>query len=412
MRLRGGRRGQRHAAMRDGVDVRDPAVPRWRAQRERGSPALMDFVVGVALRMGRPAARRCCRSSAPTSWSSRGMRAARRATTCTRVLGRPARWRDMYRQFRCFATTILDRVLWLAGRSGEYDDPDVAASMRIDDARRAGRGCFLFGAHYGSFELLRVLATTRPDMCVRALMHPHNDRKLAGVLERRATVRTDPIIELGRPETMLEVRDALAPGRARRDARRSLAHRRRHAAVRFPRRAGALPARSVQARRGARRAGRAVPRDLAGRPALRRRVRARSATCARPRARTWIRRARATRPGSRPRAARSPENWFNFYDFWAGAADRGERGRRGCEGGAIDRDRRRARDSAGRLAAQRRSTWPTSPATLGAVEESRVRFTDVRTIAALGTPIERAARSPTRGPAGSRWWSRRRSPSG
>jgi hypothetical protein len=46
-------RRQRDLAMRDGVDAAT-AIPRWRRQRERGSPALMEFIAGVALRIGRP----------------------------------------------------------------------------------------------------------------------------------------------------------------------------------------------------------------------------------------------------------------------------------------------------------------------------------------------------------------------
>jgi predicted LPLAT superfamily acyltransferase len=197
--------------MRDGVEARASALPRWRRQRERGSQALMDVIAGVALRAGRPAA--AVLLPLICAYFMVFSRHARRASRdyMTRVLGRPARWRDMYAQFHGFATTILDRVLWLAGRTAEYD-----VSMRgvdaLDDALREGRGCLLVGAHFGSFELLRVLATTRPGLRVRPLMHPHNDRKLAAVLERRASVRPDPIIPLGRPETMLQVRDALAGG--------------------------------------------------------------------------------------------------------------------------------------------------------------------------------------------------------
>jgi len=199
--------------VRDVVGAGDPALPRWRRQRERGSPALMSFIAGVALRIGRPAAARML--PLICAYFMVFSRHARRASRgyLTRVLGRPATWRDMYGQFHAFATTILDRVLWLSGRTGDYDVAMHGVDA-LDAALAEGRGCLLVGAHYGSFELLRVLATTRPGLRVRALMHPHNDRKLAAVLDRRTTVHPDPIIELGRPETMLEVREALAGGAA------------------------------------------------------------------------------------------------------------------------------------------------------------------------------------------------------
>jgi len=298
--------------MRGGLEAREPAIPRWRRQRERGSPALMEFVASVALRIGRPAAARLlpliCAYFMVFSRHSR--RASR--DFMTRALGRPAGTRDMYGQFRCFATTILDRVLWLAGRTGEYD-----VTMRgvdaIDDALAGGRGCLLYGAHFGSFELLRVLATTRPGMRVRALMHPHNDRKLAAVLDRRATVRPEPIIELGRPETMLEVREALAGGavialladRATSEGD-MIACPFLGAPARFPRgpfKLAAVLGAPVVLFSATWQGGRRyeVAFEAFGE------VRSGEVDQAVMRYAAWLEAA----------CRRSPENWFNFYDFWA-----------------------------------------------------------------------------------------------
>jgi predicted LPLAT superfamily acyltransferase len=298
--------------MRDVVGTRDPALPRWRRQRERGSPALMAFIAGVALRIGRPAA--SLMLPPICAYFMVFSRHARRASRdfLTRALGRPATWRDMYRQFHCFATTILDRVLWLAGRTGEYE-----VAMRgveaLDDALADGRGCLLVGAHYGSFELLRVLATTRPGLRVRALMHPHNDRKLAGVLDRRTTVHPDPIIELGRPETMLEVREALAGGaavalladRATREGD-MVACPFLGAPARLPRgpfKLAAVLGVPVVLFSAAWNGGRRyeVAFEAFGE------VRAAETDRAVERYARWLEAA----------CRRSPENWFNFYDFWA-----------------------------------------------------------------------------------------------
>ncbi|MEO8485926.1 MAG: acyl-CoA synthetase [Betaproteobacteria bacterium] len=306
--------------MRGQIDVRGHPMPRWRSQRERGSPALMAFVAGVALRVGRPAAATLL--PVICAYFMLFSRHARRASRgyLTRALGRPAGWRDMYRQFHCFATTILDRVLWLAGRVDEYAI-EMTGVEALDDALREGRGCLLVGAHFGSFELLRVLATTRPGMRVRALMHPHNDRKLAGVLGRDVAVRTDPIIELGRPETMLEVRDALAGGaivamladRSPTDADMAPCPF-LGAPADFPRGpfklAAVLGAPIVLFRatwHGGRRyriafeAFGTVPSGARGDV---------DPACARYA--IWLDNA----------CRASPENWFNFYDFWASAADR------------------------------------------------------------------------------------------
>jgi hypothetical protein len=359
------RRGEREPAMRDGVEARDPALPRWRRQRERGSPALMAFIAGVALRIGRRAA--SLMLPPICAYFMVFSRHARRASRdyMTRALGRPATWRDMYGQFHCFATTILDRVLWLAGRTDEYD-----VAMRgveaLDDALAYGRGCLLVGAHYGSFELLRVLATTRPGLSVRALMHPHNDRKLAGVLDR------------GRPCIPTRSSSSAVPRRCSRCARRSRAAprgaargphdaRRRHGRVRVPRRAGALPARPVQAGGRARRAGRAVQRRVEGRAALRGRVRG-VRRGARRRDRRRGRALCALAGGRLPPLARELVQLLRFL---------GAMTRLACAARRADR------------APAHALTLDEIAATLRAVDASRARFVEIRTIAALGTPIER-----------------------
>ena len=298
--------------MRDGVGMGGPSVPRWRTQPERGSPALMAFVATVATRIGRPAA--AAMLPLICTYFMVFSRHSRRASReyLARVLGRPPRWRDMYGQFHCFATTILDRVLWLGGRHDEYEI-EMTGVDAIDEALGAGRGAFLFGAHYGSFELLRVLATTRPDFRVRPLMHPHNDRKLAAVLEDVATVKTEPIIELGRPETMLEVRDTLAAGGiVALLADRSPTGEEMTACpflgapARFPRGpfklAAVLGAPVVLFRatwHGGRRYRIAFERfgPVAGA----------EVDASLMRYAAWLEAA----------CRRSPENWFNFYDFWA-----------------------------------------------------------------------------------------------
>jgi predicted LPLAT superfamily acyltransferase len=70
----------------------------------------------------------------------------------------------------------------------------------------------LFGAHFGSFEVLRSIGAAQSPARVRVLMHEANARKLNETLGTVSKFASRDVIILGRPETMLEVRDALAVG--------------------------------------------------------------------------------------------------------------------------------------------------------------------------------------------------------
>src|SRR5688572_15344899 len=69
-----------------------------------------------------------------------------------RVLDRKPAWKDVYRHYHAFASTILDRVLLLSGRVSDFklavDGSDVVSRALAD-----GRGLLLLGSHVGSFEL-------------------------------------------------------------------------------------------------------------------------------------------------------------------------------------------------------------------------------------------------------------------
>ena len=75
-----------------------------------------------------------------------------------------------------------------------------------------GRGVLLFGAHFGSFEVLRAIGGARSPARVRVLMHEANARKINAALGAVNDAAARDVIVLGRPGTMLEVRDALRAG--------------------------------------------------------------------------------------------------------------------------------------------------------------------------------------------------------
>src|SRR5699024_7688028 len=108
-----------------------------------------------------------------------------------------------------FASCVLDRVHLAAGGDGVtmrvHGQEALAAHLQ------AGRGCLLLGAHLGSFEVLRTLGD-RFRIDVKALMYRHNAAAITGVMRRLDPAAEAALIEIGRPDTLLRVREALDRG--------------------------------------------------------------------------------------------------------------------------------------------------------------------------------------------------------
>ena len=185
------------------------ARPAWLAQRERGSRPLIWFIVKVTLLLGRATGRALLYPICAyfLVFSGRARRASREYLC--RALARPPGWRDLFAHYHCFARTILDRVLLLSGQDDQVDC-DVEGVEVLRGALAQGRGCLLYGAHFGSFDILRTLGSAESPVAVNVLMHEDNAEKLNGVLAALNREMPRQIIPLGRPETMLRVAEALS----------------------------------------------------------------------------------------------------------------------------------------------------------------------------------------------------------
>jgi predicted LPLAT superfamily acyltransferase len=187
------------------------AIPAWLGQRERGSRILMALVVTLTLKVGRPVGRALLYPiCAYFLLFSKGARDASRAYLA-RALGRVPSWRERFHHYHCFAGQILDRVPLLAGDLDRFNCVIEGLDL-LEAMAEQRRGALLLGAHHGSFEIMRVLADARCPVRVRVLMHEGNAEKLGSVLSRLNPGMATQVIALGRPETMLEVREALAAG--------------------------------------------------------------------------------------------------------------------------------------------------------------------------------------------------------
>lgn len=190
-----------------------PAGPSaaWLARRERGSQLALRLMAWIAVTLGRPVARGLLHpitlyylvfATAPRRHSRRYL---------ARALGRPPTWRDHYRHFHAFASTVLDRVYFVRGQM-QGIELKFRGDAGCDETIAERRGGFLLGAHLGSFEALHAAGKSFPGMRVTMVMYPDNARKIHGVLKAVAPDFELAVIAIGRPGSTLAIRDALDAG--------------------------------------------------------------------------------------------------------------------------------------------------------------------------------------------------------
>jgi len=181
----------------------------WTIRPERGATSLIRFAVWIILRIGRRAGHLLLPVCAYFLLFSPKSSAAS-IEFLSRALGRPPTMIDRWRHYLCFATCLLDRVLLLNGRVDMFD---VTLHGEADiTAMRAQGGCFLFGAHLGSFEVVRAVGRHIAEAKTSLVMYEDNARKTNAVLHAINPELAMQIIGLGKPGSMLAVRDRLNEG--------------------------------------------------------------------------------------------------------------------------------------------------------------------------------------------------------
>jgi predicted LPLAT superfamily acyltransferase len=183
----------------------------WTRQRERGSRLLTRFMVWVAFSIGRPAARVLLYPICVYFFVFSGR--TRRAVQpyLNRVLGRSVRWDDFFRQYYCFASTILDRFYLLAGQHGRFAI-EIHGAKLLKDRLACGRGCVLLGAHLGSFEIVRAIGLSQQDLEIRVLMHEQNAPMIRNIMRDLNPAVADAVIQTGTADAMLRVKECLDRG--------------------------------------------------------------------------------------------------------------------------------------------------------------------------------------------------------
>lgn len=172
---------------------------------------MLRVMTWISLRLGRRAARGVLHLIA--AYFLLFAPASRHASSdyLRRALGRPARWRDLYRHFFTFAATIHDRI-YLVNRRFDLFDFEVHGEDMLRGLLAGGNGLFLMGAHLGSFEVIRAIGWKATDLRVAMVMHEENAKKINAMLAAINPGAVQDVIGLGHIDSMLKVQERLNDG--------------------------------------------------------------------------------------------------------------------------------------------------------------------------------------------------------
>ncbi|WP_228273743.1 LpxL/LpxP family acyltransferase [Rhodocyclus tenuis] len=185
-------------------------TPEWMRRRERGNRFWLFVMRWLSLLFGRQASRIVLYFIALYFLLAVPRARAASRNYLTRCLGRPVTWADLYYHFLIFASTIHDRVYLLNDRH-ELFDLHASGSEALDQPH-AGRGFLLFGAHLGSFEVLRSLARNNERLKVCMAMYPENARQINETLSAINPRAMQDIIALGKLDAILSIHHKLKEG--------------------------------------------------------------------------------------------------------------------------------------------------------------------------------------------------------
>ena len=185
--------------------------PAWTQRAERSNIPMMRFMTWLSLRLGRGLSRVV---HAPASiyfmlFSPAACKASR--AYLTRALGRPESWLDVWRHLVVFGATIHDRIYLLNDRFDLFD-LRLHGEKMVGATLAEGRGAFLIGAHLGSFEVVRAIGRTQPDLRVAVTMYEDNARRINAILASINPAAKQDVIALGQVDSMLKVREYLDSG--------------------------------------------------------------------------------------------------------------------------------------------------------------------------------------------------------
>jgi predicted LPLAT superfamily acyltransferase len=167
--------------------------------------------VWIALRLGRRLARLFLYPICLYFLCSSGSAVRSSRQYLARVLDRRPRIADVFRHYLTFASCLLDRVFLLNEHIDQFEI-NVHDEKIVQDLLQRGDGCILFGAHLGSFEVIRAVGRRRRDVPISLVMYEENARKTRAALAAVNPRLQTEVIGLGRMDSLLTVAERLNRG--------------------------------------------------------------------------------------------------------------------------------------------------------------------------------------------------------
>lgn len=288
--------------------------PAWLQRKERGSVWLLRLMSWLSLTLGRRVSRVIVHAIA--LYFVLAVPAARKASRdyLARCLQRPVAWLDVYRHVLTFASTVHDRFYLLNDR---FDLFDVQTQGPIP-GEGDQRGAFLFGAHLGSFEVLRTLARRQAGGRVCVAMYPENARQINAVLAAINPEAVNDVIVLGQLDSVFQVHERIEQGAMVGILADRTMHEERQVALPFLGQVASFPS-------GPFRLAVAMRQPVyfisglymgGGRYELRFELLSDGQTTSRDRQRVAEDLMQKYVAALERHCRLAPYNWFNFYDFW------------------------------------------------------------------------------------------------
>ncbi len=185
----------------------------WKHRPEGGGWFALWLIRGIARYGGRAVSRALLLPITLYFLAMRGPERRASRTWLQRVTGREAGLWQVARHIHCFASTILDRVFLLGGELDRFD-VRVRGADALHRQLDQGRGVLMFGSHLGSFEVLRVLAHSRPEMRLRVVLDVAHNPAITLLLDALNPEVARTVIDAGQdgPSVALAIHEALEEG--------------------------------------------------------------------------------------------------------------------------------------------------------------------------------------------------------
>lgn len=183
----------------------------WLQQAERGSHFALQLIRWIALHLGRGVARSLLYPICIYFFIV--ARPQRRASYdyLRRIMSSKPGFIDVINHIHTFSATILDRVYFLTDQYEKFDIKIIDNSPLLEYVSDK-KGCILLGSHLGSFEIMRTLAVGHNKIPLKVLMYKNHNESITRIFDVLNPETSATVINLGNPQSLLEVNDFLQQG--------------------------------------------------------------------------------------------------------------------------------------------------------------------------------------------------------